>query len=64
MFDNECNQNCSSLTKYEIEDQDDKGCISQTCQSVGISSQTLSEHMQGDKDESDILVSWHGGHPE
>jgi len=63
VLDNECNQNFSPLTSYEIQDQNDKGFISQTFQLVEISSQSLSENLQGDKDGNDISVSWHGGHP-
>ena len=57
-------QSIPLLTKYEFHNQDDKGFNSQTLQSVGISSQNLSESLQGDKDENKISVSWHGGHPE
>lgn len=63
MLDDECNQNFSSLTNYEIQNQDDKGFTGQTFQSVEISSQSLSKNLQGDKDENDISLSWHGGHP-
>jgi len=62
-LDNECNQYFSPLTNYESQNQDDKGFMRQTFQSVEISSQSLSEIMHGDKGESDILVSWPGGHP-
>ena len=64
ILDDGWNQNFSPLTNYEIQDQDDKGFISQTFQSVEISSQSLYENMQGNKDKIDILVSWHGGHAE
>lgn len=64
MLDNECNHNFSPLTDYESQDQDDKKFISQTFQSEEISSQSLFEILQGDKGESDISVSWPGGHPE
>ena len=52
------------LNNYDFHNQDDKGFNSQTLQSVGISSQILSEILQGDKDENKISDSWHGGHPE
>ena len=35
-LDSECNQNFSSLTNNQIQDQDDKGFISQTFQSKEI----------------------------
>lgn len=63
MLDDGCNQNFSSLTNYEIPDQDHKGFISQTFQSLEISSQSLSENMQGGKDENDISISWHRDYP-
>jgi len=37
-----------------FQNQDDKGFNSQTLQSVGISSQILSESLQRDKDENNI----------
>ena len=64
MLDNECIQILSPLTNSEFQNQDDKGFSSQTLQSIGISSQNLSESLQGDKDENNISVSWHGGHLE
>ena len=51
------------LTNYEFQNRDDKGFNSKTLQSVGISSQILSESLQGDKDENNISYSWYGGHP-
>lgn len=64
MLDDEYNQKFSPFTNYEIQNQDDKGFTKQTFQSVEISSQILSENLQGDKDENDISLSWHGGHLE
>ena len=52
------------LTNYDFHNQDDKGFDTQTLQSGKISSQILSEILQGDKDENNILDSWHGGHLE
>jgi len=57
-------QSIPLLTNYDFQNQDDKGFNTQTLQSVGISSQILSESLQGDKDENNISDSWHGGHPE
>lgn len=64
MLDDECNQNFYPLTNYEIRNQYDKGFTRKTFQSVEISSQSLSKNLQGDKDENEISLSWHGGHPE
>ena len=61
-LDGECNQNFSSLTNNQIQDQDDKGYISQTFQSEKILSQSLFENMEGYKGESDISISWPGCH--
>jgi len=61
-FDNECNHNFSPSTDYESQNQDDNGFTSQTFQSIEISSQSAVENMQGDKDKSDISISWHAGH--
>ena len=63
MLDNECIQILSPLTNYEFQNQDDKGFSSQILQSLGISSQKLSKILQGDKDENNISIPWHGGHP-
>ena len=52
MLDNECIQSLSPLTNYEFQNQDVKGFNCQTLKSVGISSQKLSESLQGDKDEN------------
>ena len=57
-------QSIPLLTNYDFQNQDDKGFNTQTLQSVGISSQILSEILQGDKDENSVLESWHGGYPE
>ena len=57
-------QSIPLLTNYDFQNQYDKGFNSQTLQSVGISSQILSESLQGDKDENSISYSWYGGHPE
>jgi len=64
MLDNECNQKFYPLTNYESQNKDDKGFTRHTFQSVEISSQSLSENLQGVKDKNDISVSWHGGHLE
>ena len=63
MLDIECIQSLPPLTIYEFQDQDDKSFLKQTFSSVEISSQSLFESLQGDKDENKISVSWHGGHP-
>ena len=57
-------QSIPLLTNYDFQNQYDNDFNSQTLQSVGISSQILSESLQGDKDENNISNSWHGGHPE
>ena len=64
MLDIECIQSLPPLTDYEFQNQDDKFFSKQTFSSVEISSQSLSESLQGDKDENKISVSWHGGQPE
>ena len=64
MLDIECIQRIPPLTNYDFQNQDDKSFNSQTLRSGKISSQILSEILQGDKDENNILVSWHGGHLE
>ena len=60
MLDNECIQSLSPFIEYELQDQDDESLFKQTFSSVEISSQSL----QRDKDENNISISWHGGHPE
>ena len=57
-------QSIPLLTNYDFQNQDDKGFNTQKLQSVGISSQILSESLQGDKDENNISYSWYAGHPE
>ena len=64
MLDNEWIQSLYPLIGYEIQDQDDKSFLKLTFSSIEISSQSLSESLQGDKYENNISVSWHGGHLE
>ena len=64
MRNDKCNQSLSPFIDYELQDQDDKSFLKQTFPSVKISSQNLFESFQGDKDENNISVSWHGGHLE
>ena len=64
MLNIECIQSQPPLINYEFQNQDDKTFSGQTLQSVGISSQILSESLQEDKDENNISISGHGGHPE
>jgi len=61
-LDDECNMNFSPLKTYESQNQYDNGFTRQTLQSVEISSQRSIKNMQGDKDKSEISVSWHASH--
>lgn len=61
-LDDEWNHNLSPLTNFKSQNEEDNGFMRHTLQSTEISSQRLVENMQGDKDKSDISVSWHAGH--